>query len=70
MALSVYVLISFLVGFVSGLVYAYSFMLLFEEKNIPQKYKDVCITIIAMAYSCSVLTASAIGFIFDIVMGE
>jgi hypothetical protein len=55
---------------VSGLVYIYSFLMLFEEKRIPQRQKDFCIPLIALAYSLAMLTSSVFGYVFDVLMGE
>ena len=70
MPLAVYCVVSLWVGFVGGLAYTYSFVLLYEEQSILQQHRDACISLLALAYSFAVLSASALGFVFDVVSGE
>jgi hypothetical protein len=62
--------LSGIVGLLAGFVYVYAFILIFEEKSIPQNHKDLCISIVAMAYSSSVLVSSIFGYYYNMIMDE
>jgi hypothetical protein len=62
-------MLGFCAGMVGGMVYVCSFVLLYEEKKIPQKHKEFCISMVTLAYSFALLTSSVSGYCFNRYMG-
>ena len=62
-----YCIVSFITGFQGGLAYMTSFMMLFENMKIETSKKDICIIITAISFTCSVLTASLFGYVFNLI---
>jgi hypothetical protein len=62
--------ISFIAGFIGGSVTNAAISLIMKTKDIPNKKKEVCISISVLSFSAAIITSSFIGFIFDLIVGE
>ena len=57
-----YTILSAMIGLCLGFSYVYSIISTFDDKRIPQQYKDICISILSVFYSISIFISSMVGY--------